>query len=198
MPIYVSKGGGGGGADDDAIHDNVAGEIAAIAEKTAPVAADMLIGENSAAANAKMMVKLGSLPLNISCRISKYPSTQTIAHNTPTAVLFGAEGWDTANMHSTVSNTSRMVAPSDGIYLAFGGILWADNATGYRIVTMTPSVGSVCISLILPGGNANIFGGGVFDLNAGDYVEAVVTQTSGGNLNVLEYSHAFMIKLADV
>jgi len=49
------------GADSTAIHDNVAGEIAAIALKASPVGADMLVIEDSAAANAKKRVTVGSL-----------------------------------------------------------------------------------------------------------------------------------------
>jgi hypothetical protein len=48
--------------DDDAIHDNVAGEISVITEKTAPVAADLLLLEDSAASNAKKRVQIGNLP----------------------------------------------------------------------------------------------------------------------------------------
>ena len=52
-----------GTSDADAIHDNVAGEIAAIAvEKTTPVDDDWLILEDSAASNAKREVKVGNLP----------------------------------------------------------------------------------------------------------------------------------------
>ncbi len=50
------------GTDPDAIHDNVAGEIAAITEKVTPVAADVLVIEDSAAANAKKKVQVGNLP----------------------------------------------------------------------------------------------------------------------------------------
>ena len=50
-----------GGPDNDAIHDNVASEISAITEKTSPVAADMFIIEDSAAANVKKMIELGSI-----------------------------------------------------------------------------------------------------------------------------------------
>lgn len=50
------------GADGDAIHDNVDGEIAAIAEKVSPVAADLLLIEDSAASNAKKRVQVGNLP----------------------------------------------------------------------------------------------------------------------------------------
>ena len=51
-----------GGGDPDAIHDNVAGEIVAITEKVTPVAADLLVIEDSAAANAKKRVQVGNLP----------------------------------------------------------------------------------------------------------------------------------------
>ena len=44
--------------DSDAIHDNVSGEIAAIAEKAAPVGADLLVIEDSAAANVKKKLKV--------------------------------------------------------------------------------------------------------------------------------------------
>ena len=48
--------------DPDAIHDNVAGEIAAIAPKVVPIAADLVIIEDSAAANVKKSVQIGNLP----------------------------------------------------------------------------------------------------------------------------------------
>jgi hypothetical protein len=49
------------GADTTAIHDNVDGEIAAITEKTTPVAADLGLIEDSAASNAKKRFQLGNL-----------------------------------------------------------------------------------------------------------------------------------------
>lgn len=52
---------GAGGADADAIHDNVGGEIAAIADKATPVAADHLLIEDSAASDAKKDITVGSL-----------------------------------------------------------------------------------------------------------------------------------------
>lgn len=51
-------GGGGPGTDTTAIHDDTAGEISLITEKTAPVAADLIIIEDSAAANVKKRVQL--------------------------------------------------------------------------------------------------------------------------------------------
>lgn len=48
--------------DADAIHDNVAGEISAITPKASPVAADLLIIEDSEAANVKKSVQVSALP----------------------------------------------------------------------------------------------------------------------------------------
>jgi hypothetical protein len=50
------------GADATAIHDNTASEISAITEKVTPVAADLIIIEDSAAANVKKRVQVGNLP----------------------------------------------------------------------------------------------------------------------------------------
>lgn len=51
---------GAGGGDADAIHDNVSGEIAAVADKATPVAADHILIEDSAATDAKKDITVGS------------------------------------------------------------------------------------------------------------------------------------------
>ena len=51
--------------DADAIHDNVAGEIAAIAQKTAPAAGDHLIIEDSADSDAKKRLLVGDIPRDV-------------------------------------------------------------------------------------------------------------------------------------
>jgi len=48
--------------DSDAIHDNVAGEIAAVTLKSTPVSGDFLLIEDSADSNNKKRVTVGSLP----------------------------------------------------------------------------------------------------------------------------------------
>lgn len=52
---------GAGGTDSDAIHDNVSGEINAITEKASPVAADLVVIEDSAASYAKKKVQIANL-----------------------------------------------------------------------------------------------------------------------------------------
>ena len=54
----------GPGSDTTAIHVDVAGEIAGIATKATPVSADLLVIEDSAAANAKKSITIGDLPFS--------------------------------------------------------------------------------------------------------------------------------------
>jgi hypothetical protein len=53
---------GGSGEDTDAIHDDISGEINAIANKGTPVSGDKLIIEDSADGYAKKSVNVGDLP----------------------------------------------------------------------------------------------------------------------------------------
>ena len=55
-----------GGTDPDAIHVNVAGEIAAIAEKISPVNADKIVIEDSEDSDNKKMVQLGNIAIGSS------------------------------------------------------------------------------------------------------------------------------------
>lgn len=52
---------GGSGTDPDAIHDNVAGEIVAVTEKTTPVSADVVLIEDSEDSNNKKRVQIGNI-----------------------------------------------------------------------------------------------------------------------------------------
>ena len=58
---FIQEIAGSSGTDDDAIHDNTAGEIAAITEKATPVDADLLLLEDSEAGNAKKRTQVGNV-----------------------------------------------------------------------------------------------------------------------------------------
>ena len=61
--VSVTNGVGAAGTDTTAIHDNVAGEISAITEKTSPADKDMMLIEDSADSNNKKKIELGSIPV---------------------------------------------------------------------------------------------------------------------------------------
>jgi len=63
VKIQIGNLPGGSGTDANAIHKTTANEIAALAaEKTNPVGTDWLLGEDSAALNAKVKIQIGNLP----------------------------------------------------------------------------------------------------------------------------------------
>jgi len=53
---------GGAGSDTTAIHDDTAGEIAAVTAKATPTTSDFLLIEDAAAANVKKSITIGNLP----------------------------------------------------------------------------------------------------------------------------------------
>ncbi len=97
-----------GGADADAIHDNVAGEIAAITSKATPVGGDFLLIEDSAASNAKKSILISSLPSGGGGSADAFSGFHTTAiinlSETYTDVTIGTERVKTANFtHSAGS-----------------------------------------------------------------------------------------------
>ena len=116
------------------------------------------------------------------------------------ALTFDTEYEDTGGMHSTSVNTSRITIPTGGSgWYRFGGcVRFAANATGYREVKIRAN-GSVDIVIQRTenhGGTdtCRVALHGEYPLAAGDYIELVVTQNSGGALNaeaVTPYSPSF-------
>jgi len=120
-------------------------------------------------------------------------SAITIANATWITLTFNNERWDTNNLHSTSLNTSRLVAPSAGVYLIECSSRFAITTTGqrqgYLIMNANgvPSDGTplaIVGTLALATGRTPIIVSTIYQLNAGDYVECFVYQTSGANLTV--------------
>lgn len=113
----------------------------------------------------------------------------TIATTTATVVTFNSESLDVGAMHSTVTNTGRITVPSgEGGWHGFGASgSWAANGTGYRSLLVrlngvTGLIGEGKPPVAGGDGTDMVIGGSRYQLAAGDYVEALVYQTSGGNL----------------
>jgi hypothetical protein len=112
------------------------------------------------------------------CRV--YGAAQSIAHNTDVVVAFNAERYDTANLHDTVTNNSRITVPTAGIYdMGFNGSMVA--ATDYaafrafiRLNGTTALVAKVNGGLGNATFNYELNVTGQYKLAAGDYIEVVV------------------------
>lgn len=109
---------------------------------------------------------------------------------TAQTLTFNSERFDTGNFHSTSSNTSRLTAPTAGLYYVGANVQFDANVTGIRRAAIQVN-GS---GFIADDSRKAADSGGfptwvnvstVYHLDATDYVEAVVQQSSGGALNVI-------------
>jgi hypothetical protein len=114
---------------------------------------------------------------------------QSVANNTDTPLSMDAEEIDTDNMHSTVTNTSRVTAQTAGRFQLSGGTSYASNTTGRRAASYrlngAPMLGTQA-AITAAGATADVQPTGrtlTTYLNVGDYVELVAYQDSGGSLN---------------
>lgn len=114
-------------------------------------------------------------------------SGTTLSNNVTTVLLFDSERWDTDTIHSTISNTSRLTATTEGYYYIFASAVFAASAVGFRQIGIRLN-GTTLVALIqtFNSGGARIAldTSTVYFLSASDYVEMVVLQNSGGNLTV--------------
>lgn len=109
------------------------------------------------------------------------------------AIVFDTENEDTASMHSTVSNTSRITVPDPGLYVVSAAVEFAASATGVRALGIRKNGA--------PTGPPNIRGrsqngspgaanptwcflSSAVKLAAADFIEAVAYQNSGGALSI--------------
>jgi hypothetical protein len=118
-----------------------------------------------------------------------HSANQSIPNATFTVLTFDGENFDTAAMHSTTVNPSRLTAPETGRYRITFTAAWAPHSTGVRQSYIRLNGGAPYIGYdVRPAAPAPFDTTTTvsidYQLNAGDYVEAVVYQTSGGALNV--------------
>jgi hypothetical protein len=112
-------------------------------------------------------------------------SAQGIPDSSNTSLAFDQERYDTAGVHDNATNNSRLTAPTPGIYAVTAQFTWGGSAgTGSRFAGLMKN-GSTLIarSQELPGDDDENITTQV-RLVAGDYVEVLVLQTSGGSLDV--------------
>jgi hypothetical protein len=110
-----------------------------------------------------------------------------VSNATVTALTFNTERFDTDSMHSTSSNTSRITVATAGEYDFDGGIEWDSNVNGFRQIGLRLNGAT-----IVKWDSDNAVSGNThpqaiharWKMVVGDYMELVVYQNSGGNLNV--------------
>ncbi len=112
-------------------------------------------------------------------------SAQAIPNATDTTLSFPSERYDTAGMHNGFVNSSRLVAPTAGIYLIDASVLWDASATGVRSVSIVKN-GNTALGSASVGstGFTSQVTSRVTRLQQGDSVQVRVAQNSGGSLAI--------------
>ena len=122
------------------------------------------------------------------CRVYNSAAFSHTSTGNNVAVTFDSERRDTDTMHSTATNTSRITFTTAGFYAVGGHVEFAANATGVRGIAIRLG-GATYIAA----DNRLSTGGALgtqmsiatrYAFAAGDYVELMAYQSSGGNLNI--------------
>ncbi len=142
-----------------------------------------------------------------SASVRVYHTTNiSIANATSTPLAFNTERWDTANLHSTTTNTGRLTASTAGRYAIFGNVLfmWPGSGGGHRELWIRVN-GATLIARInepvitSPASDVMMSISTCYDLAANDYVEFLVYHTAGTAVTIEakpSYSPEFgMVKL---
>ncbi len=119
-------------------------------------------------------------------------ANQSITNATATAIAYNTEIFDTDGFHDNSVNNTRVTIPSGkgGKYLFTAWSNFVGNATGYRnaelLINGTTLTGSSGVGWTPNSGGYNAGTIAVIlNLVATDYVEVLVTQNSGGSLNLV-------------
>lgn len=126
------------------------------------------------------------------CRVYN-SANQSVANNALVALTFDSERYDTANYHSTSSNTSRITIPATGKYRVFAQAAMATNSTGLRYIYIRLNgTTTIACESCLPSSTdeTRIATSTEWAFTAGDYVELYVLHSisGGGALNSLANS----------
>lgn len=123
------------------------------------------------------------------CRVRNSANVSHTSTGNYQAVTFDSERVDVGAMHDTSSNTSRLTVPAGGggLYAAGGLIEFAANATGRRGIQIRLNGTTIIARTEAANLGANdhpLTIATVYQLTAGDYLELMGFQGSGGNLNM--------------
>ena len=127
-----------------------------------------------------------------SCRVY-HSTTQNLSASTFTALNANSELWDSASMHSTSSQTSRITVGTAGKYLFTATVEFEANATNTRYARWLVSGSTTYPFGAVPamtGVGVRLSGATVLSLSAGAYVEVQAWQNSGSTITgqLLEFS----------
>ena len=125
-----------------------------------------------------------------SCRVFNSAAI-SLTSGVDTTLTFDSERWDTDTMHSTSSNTSRLIAKTSGKYFILANVAFAANVTGIRQLRLqvNGAGASVIAGCYVPAVSLAVDHRLVlatyYNMVANDYAEVIALQNSGGALDIL-------------
>jgi hypothetical protein len=119
-------------------------------------------------------------------RVFHSVAQSTVGSGATTVLAFDSERYDSGSMHDTSTNNSRLVAPVTGIYAITANVVWASNPTGRRTIHLRRNgfESIAADSRAAFGDEVGTVIATLARLEAGDYVEVLIQQTSGSSLNI--------------
>lgn len=175
----------------------VPGSCLLLANVLVPAASSSVITANidtTGASNNSPLVRpvltiAGSFPAAGAVTCEVYNSVAiSIPNNANTTLTWDSEIVDASNMHSTVTNTSRLTCVVAGVYLVTASVWYVANGTGQRNIKIIKNAGATAPNLETRqaawAGDWNVVQvTGLVVLALTDYIECQTFQTSGGALN---------------
>jgi hypothetical protein len=153
------------------------------------------------AAGAVSPSKIGTIPAVKATKDPAFPGVnQSIPNNTVTALTFDFDTFDTAGLHDPSTNNTRLTAPIRGVYQVTAGVEWESNANGSRQLAVYRNgvnagfgdhLGSSQMPASADGPTMQTVSE-LVTLTPGQFVEAAVLQTSGGDLNARFHRTTFL------
>ena len=116
-----------------------------------------------------------------------HSTTQSIAHNTQTALAFDTETYDVGGLHDNSTNNSRLTATVAGLYVISGSVNFALSAGGTRRMAAIRFNGTLNVghntSPVTASNWTPTTASAHYRLAVGDYVELMADQDTGGALS---------------
>lgn len=133
----------------------------------------------------------GSFPTHVGCLTYK-TGNQSLSNANQTYISFDAEVYDTNGIHDNSTNNGRLTVPSgNGGYWFIYALGSYDTSSGGGnrmnsfIVNRTTEFGTYAVLTPVSGGQRQeVLSFAVRNLSAGDYVELLCAQYSGGTINL--------------
>jgi hypothetical protein len=148
---------------------------------TSPVITAPTIDSNAVVGTANRLLHRQAM-----VRVTK-SAAQTLTTSTFTAIAFDGETFDTDTLHDNVTNNSRLTASVTGKWFVEASVGFVANTTGQRALRVMKNGTTYYSTAEITAGSSSrpaLTITALVDLAAGDYVEIIGFQDSGGNLNV--------------